>query len=91
MNNFYVYILKCSDNTYYTGYTTNLKNRLNAHNNKKGAKYTRNRLPVEYVFTYKCSSKSEALRLEYKIKKLKKINKEKIIKKELSIDSLISA
>ena len=46
----YVYILKCSDNTLYTGWTTSLEKRIKAHNSGKGAKYTRARLPVEIVY-----------------------------------------
>ena len=48
--NAYTYILKCSDNTLYTGWTSNLEKRLRAHNQGKGAKYTRTRLPVTLVY-----------------------------------------
>ena len=46
----YIYILECSDKTLYTGYTNNLENRLKAHNEGKGAKYTKSRLPVKMVY-----------------------------------------
>lgn len=46
----YVYILECSDNTLYTGWTTDLKKRISAHNSGKGAKYTKSRLPVKLVY-----------------------------------------
>ena len=46
----YTYILKCADNTFYTGWTTNLENRLKTHNQGKGAKYTRSRLPVILIY-----------------------------------------
>ena len=46
----YTYIVKCSDETLYTGWTNNLKKRLEAHNSGKGAKYTKNRRPVELVY-----------------------------------------
>lgn len=66
----YVYILKCSDNTLYTGWTNNLEKRLATHNSGKGAKYTKNRLPVELVYYEILDSKSSALKREYAIKKL---------------------
>ena len=56
----YVYIVKCSDKTYYTGYTNDLEKRLFAHNAGKGAKYTRNRTPVEIVYFEEYEDKSEA-------------------------------
>ena len=46
----FVYILKCNDNTYYTGWTKDLLKRIKAHNNGKASKYTRGRLPVEYIY-----------------------------------------
>ena len=75
----YVYILQCSDNSYYTGWTTNLEQRLQAHNSKKGAKYTRSRLPVRLVYYEEFASKQEAMKREYAIKKLSRTQKEKII------------
>lgn len=76
----FVYILLCADKSLYTGYTTDLNRRIKMHNSKLGAKYTRNRLPVEYVFTYKCPDKKTAMRLEAGIKKLSKKKKEALIK-----------
>lgn len=46
----YTYIVQCSDGTFYTGWTNDLSQRLNAHNSGKGAKYTRNRTPVVLVY-----------------------------------------
>ena len=66
----YAYIVKCSDGTYYTGYTNDLEKRLLAHNAGKGAKYTRNRLPVEMVYFEEYEDKSEAMKREYAIKRL---------------------
>ena len=76
---FFVYILKCSDGTYYTGITNNIVNRLDKHNLGKGAKYTRGRLPVVLMYVNKCQNKSEALKKEIKIKKMTKVNKNKLI------------
>lgn len=77
----YVYILKCSDNTLYTGYTNDLTNRLKAHNNGNGAKYTRGRLPVELVYFEQYETKSEAMKREYFIKQLTREEKMNLIKK----------
>lgn len=71
----YVYILKCKDNTYYTGYTTNIEKRLDVHNKGKGAKYTRCRLPVVLVYQEHYETKGEALKREYAIKKLTRAQK----------------
>ncbi len=75
----YAYIVKCSDGTYYTGYTNDLEKRLLAHNSGKGAKYTRNRLPVEMVYFEEYEDKSEAMKREYAIKRLTRKQKEKLI------------
>ena len=75
----YAYIVKCSDGTYYTGYTNDLEKRLLAHNAGKGAKYTRNRVPVEMVYFEEYEDKSEAMKREYAIKRLTRKQKEKLI------------
>ena len=75
----YVYILKCSDGTYYTGYTTDPKRRTQTHNSGKGAKYTRARIPVELIYTEEYDDKIEAQRREYAIKQLTRAEKEKLI------------
>ena len=74
----YTYIVKCSDETLYTGWTNNLKKRLEAHNSGKGAKYTKNRRPVELVYFEDYDTKQEAMKREYAIKQLTR--KEKHIK-----------
>ncbi len=75
----YVYILKCADNTLYTGWTTDLENRLITHNSGNGAKYTRSRLPVEMVYCEECSDKSYALKREREIKKMSRAEKLQLI------------
>ena len=75
----YTYILKCSDNTLYTGWTTNLKNRLTAHNTGKGAKYTRPRRPVTLVYYETFPTKQQAMQREAAIKKLSRPQKERLI------------
>ena len=76
---FYTYILRCADGTYYTGYTPDLEKRLLTHNGGKGAKYTRSRLPVTLVYFEEYKDKSEAMAREYRIKKMSRKEKEKLI------------
>ena len=70
------YILKCSDNSLYTGWTNDIKHRLKMHNEGKGAKYTRGR-PVELVYLEEFDTKQEAMSKEAKIKRLTR--KEKLL------------
>ena len=78
---YYVYILRCEDNTLYTGITTDVKRRFSEHmqDKLKGAKYTRAHKPKEIAAVWETGTKSDALKLEYCIKKLEKIKKEKLI------------
>lgn len=76
---FYTYIVKCSDNTLYCGYTTDLDRRILMHNNGKGAKYTRTRLPVELVYYEELPTKSLAMSRECAIKKMKRNEKIKLM------------
>lgn len=78
---FYVYIVKCSDSTFYTGYTVDLNRRLETHNKGLGAKYTRGRRPVELVYQEICISKSEAIKREIDLKKMSRFEKLDLIKK----------
>ena len=78
----YTYILKCKDNTYYTGYTTDLEKRLKAHNEGKGAKYTRGRGPVELVYYEEHEEKTYAMRREWEIKQLSRSEKETMMQKQ---------
>ena len=74
-----VYIVKCSDKTFYTGITNDIKLRLKTHNSGKGAKYTKNRLPVILVYLETVDDKSTALRREMEIKKLSRSQKINLI------------
>lgn len=76
----YTYILKCNDNTFYTGWTNDLEKRINTHNSGNGAKYTRSRLPVSLVYYETFATKQEAMRREYAIKQLSRHQKEILIK-----------
>ena len=79
MSKYFVYIARCNDDSLYTGYTNNLKRRETAHNEGKGARYTRGRRPVEIVYSEGFGTKSEAMKREYQIKILKKDAKEMLI------------
>lgn len=72
-------MVRCSDGSLYTGYTTNLKRREKAHNSGKGAKYTRGRRPVTLVYFEEFETKEEAMRREAAIKKLSKEKKELLV------------
>ncbi len=76
----YVYILECSDGTLYTGITKDTTRRLKEHNNGTGARYTRTRSPVKLVYKTGEKNRSEASRLEYRIKKLSRKQKLLLIK-----------
>lgn len=72
----YVYMVRCRDNSLYTGYTNDPQRRLAVHNAGKGAKYTRSRLPVVLVYQEECTDKLAAQRREYALKQLTKAQKE---------------
>lgn len=76
----YTYILRCSDDTLYTGWTNDVEKRLKAHNDGKGAKYTKPRLPVELVYVEEFEDKIDAMKREAAIKKLSRAEKIELIK-----------
>lgn len=76
-----VYILKCTDKTFYTGITTDVKRRVKEHNNSVlGAKYTRGRRPARLVYASRKKNKSLAAKAEWLIKKMNRLEKIKLIK-----------
>lgn len=76
-----VYILKCNDDTLYTGITIDLDRRIDEHNNStKGAKYTRIRRPVKLIYSEIKEDKSSASKREYEIKKLSREQKLELVK-----------
>ncbi len=82
MSHFFVYILRCSDDTLYTGYTTDLDERIKTHNGetkKLGAKYTRGRQPVVLVYSEACKTKSDAMKREMAIKQLSRQEKDVLV------------
>lgn len=78
-NSHFVYILRCSDDTLYTGYTVNMARRLHQHNEGKAAKYTRGRRPVELVYLEEGENRSWGLKREESIKRLSRTDKENLI------------
>ena len=80
----YVYMLRCADHSLYTGITKDIDRRLHEHNsdNRLAAKYTRARRPVSLIYQELFDTKSDALKREYAIKQLGKLQKEALIKKQ---------
>lgn len=76
----YTYMLRCADGSLYTGWTTDLTNRLAMHNAGKGAKYTRGRLPVELCYVEEYDSSQVARQREWAIKRLTRKQKEALIR-----------
>ncbi|MBQ9839179.1 MAG: GIY-YIG nuclease family protein [Oscillospiraceae bacterium] len=81
----HIYIVRCRDGTLYTGITDDLAKRMVAHNAGKGAKYTRGRGPVTLVYSEQAESHSQALRREYRIKQLSRVEKESVIAGQLQV------
>jgi putative endonuclease len=71
----HVYLLECSDGTIYCGISNNVDKRIDTHNRGAGAKYTKTRRPVKLIKTFLCVSRSDAAKLEYKIKQMSRKEK----------------
>jgi len=87
---YHVYVLRCSDNTFYTGYTTDVERRVREHDAGDGAKYTRGRTPVELIHVESFDSQSEAMSREYEIKQYTRAEKERLVESsdaELDFDT----
>lgn len=76
---YYVYMVECSDETLYTGYTNDISQRVSKHNEWKWAKYTKARRPVKLVFSEEYETKSGAMKREYEIKQLSRDQKRELI------------
>ena len=75
----YLYILRCGDGTFYTGITTDVDKRLEAHRSGRGAKYTRGRAPPEVMYRECCGTHSDALKREMEVKRLSREEKQTLI------------
>jgi len=76
-----VYLLRCSDGSLYTGAAKDLARRLADHQGRRGARYTRSRLPVRLVSWERCADWSSALRREYQLKRLTRPAKERLLRR----------
>jgi putative endonuclease len=77
----FVYVVRCKDRTLYTGVTTDVKRRVEEHNDGRGARYTRSRCPVTLVYRERVTDRSAALRREYEIKRMTAEGKLKLVAK----------
>ena len=75
----YIYIVECTDGTWYTGWTNDLVKRIAAHNSGRGAKYTRSRRPVRLVYSEEFETSVEAQRREYAVKRMTRQEKEALV------------
>ena len=80
----YTYIVKCSDGSLYTGWTNNLEKRIKDHNAGRGAKYTKARRPVVFVYKEEFPTKQEAMKREWEIKRLSRKEKLSMIENSKS-------
>jgi putative endonuclease len=86
MKEFWIYILKCSDGSYYTGCTSNLERRINEHNfSKYPTAYTSKKLPVELVYSNKLSNVEDAIKFERQIKGWSRKKKEALIRGDFEL------
>ncbi len=79
----YVYIVECSDGTFYTGWTNNLEKRVKMHSQGKGAKYTKGRRPVRLIYHEEFKEKIDAMKREYEIKQLTRKEKELLVNRNI--------
>jgi putative endonuclease len=84
-------MLECSDSTIYTGITNDLERRIKVHNSGKGSKYVKTRLPVKLVWSIESENRSEASKLEIKIKKLSRVQKINIIENKKEVTDLFNS
>lgn len=79
---YYFYMLRCSDNSLYSGITTDLNRRVEEHNSgtSRSAKYTRAKMPVTLVYSEKYETKQAAMKREFQVKQLSKVKKEELIR-----------
>ncbi|WP_458207225.1 GIY-YIG nuclease family protein [Haladaptatus sp. NG-SE-30] len=84
MTTHWVYVVECSDGSFYTGYTTDVARRVAEHDAGDGAKYTRGRTPVELVYSERFESRSAAMSREYEIKQFSRPEKEQLVDESLA-------
>ena len=89
MKDWYVYIVRCSDGSLYTGIATDVERRLDDHRTRRGSKYLRGRGPLKLVFKKRIGEKGRALQVEHEVKRLPKRKKERLIKTGAGSEVLI--
>ena len=77
-----LYLLECGDGSLYTGITNNLDRRFDQHQRGKASRYTRSRLPVKLLYTEPCRNRSQALKREWSVKALSRVEKERLFQKK---------
>ena len=77
---YFIYLVECSDRSYYCGYTNDLNKRIETHNKGNGGKYTKRRLPVELIYSEEFETRSEAMKRECAIKKFSRRQKEALVR-----------
>ena len=87
----FFYIVRCKDNTLYSGITVNIEERVKKHNKGTGAKYTAVHRPVSLVYSEKCGTASAAMKREKQVKKLPKIKKERLARSAIVMDSKVKS
>ena len=90
MNDFFVYILKCNDNSYYVGHTDNIEKRISEHQRNEYPCYTSKRLPIEVVFVQSFGTRDEAFIAERQLKKWSRQKKEALINNNWTQISLLA-
>lgn len=88
ISNHFFYVLECNDNSYYAGYTNNLMRRIHVHNEGKGAKYTRAKLPVTCIYFEEYSTQRAAMQAEYQFKQLTRKQKEQYMEEGSESDAV---
>jgi putative endonuclease len=84
-----LYLLRCADGRLYTGISNNVEERLRAHETGTGAKFTRGKSPLKLVFTRVVGNRSMASKLEYRVKKMRRRDKEKLIAGEMELGEVL--
>ena len=90
MADWYIYLIRCRDGSLYTGITTDVARRLDAHRKGSGASYLRGRAPLKLVFQRKLGDRSLALAVEHRVKRLTKVKKEELVRTGKYLDGIIA-
>lgn len=81
----HLYLVRCADGSLYTGISTDVQRRFDAHQNNRGARRLRGRGPLQLVFSQAVGDRGEAQRVEYQVKKLSRVQKERLIRGEAAL------